>query len=203
MSPSRRLPVTEIPRDICDQEPEIESMFRSLIRFGDSASLRHAQGWSNDALKQEVTAWILIVVLGFLCLVGFYIFWLKAGGTADPIKCSPEGLFLGISDRATETFIDLRTHSTVLRPFRNRAAIFHKQAHTMKRIHLTVITVKKMERKRDTMYLNGVRCSFSLFACVSSELSAGVSIVVLSAGLDRRASTNSGPMWKHIREPLV
>jgi hypothetical protein len=80
MSPSRRLPVTEIPRDICDQEPEIESMFRSLIRFGDSASLRHAQGWSNDALKQEVTAWILIVVLGFLCLVGFYMFWLKAGG---------------------------------------------------------------------------------------------------------------------------
>jgi hypothetical protein len=89
-----------------------------------------------------------------------------------------------------------------LRLFHDSVAISQKHAHNMKKINLMVTTLKMMERKRDTMCLNGVRCSFSLLACVSSEASAGVSSDDLSAGLDWRASTNSGPMWKHIAEPL-
>jgi hypothetical protein len=75
MSSSRRLPVIEIPRDICEQELEIESMFRSLVRFGDSGGLgRRPQGWNDAALKQEATAWMLIVVLGSICVIGLYLF---------------------------------------------------------------------------------------------------------------------------------
>lgn len=89
-----------------------------------------------------------------------------------------------------------------LRLFRNHFAISQKQTHNMKRIHLVVTTPKMMERRRDTMCLKGVRYSFPVQACASSEPSDDVSKDELSA-LAWRASTNSGPMWKHIREPLV
>jgi hypothetical protein len=78
MSSSGRVPVTGIPRDICEQELEIELTFRHLIRFGDSASLRSLQVCSEVAVEQEVTVWILIVALVFICVVGSYLFMLKA-----------------------------------------------------------------------------------------------------------------------------
>ena len=80
MSVSSRLPLTEIPRDICKQELEIEAIVRSLVQFGDSGSPRRSQGRSNDALKHEATVWILMAVLGFICVIGFYLFWLKISG---------------------------------------------------------------------------------------------------------------------------
>jgi hypothetical protein len=78
MSSSGRVRVTEIPRDICEQELEIELMFRHLVRFGDSASLHTLRGPSDGALEQKATVWILIVVLVLLCIGGSYLFWLKA-----------------------------------------------------------------------------------------------------------------------------
>jgi len=47
-----------------------------VARFGDNGSLRGSQG----ALKQEATRWILIAVLGFICVIGVYLLWLKASG---------------------------------------------------------------------------------------------------------------------------
>jgi hypothetical protein len=108
MSSSRRLPLTEIPRDICEQELEIESMFRILVRFGDSGSLCRPQGWPNDALKQEATAWILIVVLGSICVIGFYLFWLKTSGDCGSCQVLFGSIALWGSERATENFMDLR-----------------------------------------------------------------------------------------------
>jgi hypothetical protein len=78
MSSPGRVRVTEIPRDICEQESEIELMFGHLIRFGNGASLGSLEDCSNVALKQEATVWILIVVLVFICMIGCYLFWLKA-----------------------------------------------------------------------------------------------------------------------------
>ena len=75
--------------------------------------------------------------------------------------------------------------------------VSQRHAHNMKMIHLMVITLKMMERRWDTVRLEGVSCSFSLQACASSETSSGVSRDALST-LHWRASTNSGPMWKHI-----
>jgi hypothetical protein len=39
----------------------IELIFRHLVRFGSSVSLRPSQGWSDVAFEQEVTVWILMV----------------------------------------------------------------------------------------------------------------------------------------------
>jgi hypothetical protein len=78
MSSLGRVRITEMPRGICENELEIELMFRHLVRFGNSASLRSLEVCSDVALEQEVTVWILIVVLVFICIFGSYLFWLKA-----------------------------------------------------------------------------------------------------------------------------
>jgi hypothetical protein len=80
MSSSRRSPVTEIPRDIREQEGEIESMFRNLARSGDCAGLHRSEDWPDDTRKQEVTAWILMAVLAFISIIGFYLLWLRSAG---------------------------------------------------------------------------------------------------------------------------
>jgi hypothetical protein len=80
MSSSRRSPVTEIPRDIREQEGEIESMFRNLVRSGDCAGLHRSEDWPDDTRKQEVTAWILMAVLAFISIIGFYLLWLRSAG---------------------------------------------------------------------------------------------------------------------------
>jgi hypothetical protein len=73
MSSSRCSPFDEIPRNICEQEDEIESMFRDLVRFGDSANLDDSQDWQDVARKHAVVAWILIPVLAFISMIGFYL----------------------------------------------------------------------------------------------------------------------------------
>ena len=73
MSSSGRVRVTEIPRDIREQEHEIELM----VRFGNSASLPTLHGSSDVALEQEATVWVLIVLLVLICMGGSYLFWLK------------------------------------------------------------------------------------------------------------------------------
>jgi hypothetical protein len=51
------LSVTEIPRELCEQEPEIEPMLRNLIRFGyiEDAHLSEARA---RAAGEQVPAWI-------------------------------------------------------------------------------------------------------------------------------------------------
>jgi hypothetical protein len=73
MSSSRRSPVTEIPRDIREQEGEIESMFRNLVRSGDCAGLHRSEDWPDDTR-------ILMAVLAFISIIGFYLLWLRSAG---------------------------------------------------------------------------------------------------------------------------
>lgn len=79
MRKSRRSSVNEIPRDIREQEAEIESIFRNLIRFSEGSCLHHRQFLPNDKLSQNVLAleWILIAMLGAFSVIAFVILWLK------------------------------------------------------------------------------------------------------------------------------
>lgn len=70
---------TEIPREVCKQEQEIESIFRNLIRYGDTASLHYSKDWPDRAGRQEVAAWIFIAVLKLISIIAFYLLWLKVG----------------------------------------------------------------------------------------------------------------------------
>src|SRR6201999_1378656 len=78
MSSSGRAQAIELPPDIRRQELEIELMFRRLVQSANNTSLYSAHGCSNIALDQEVTVWVLLVVLVFICVVGTILFWLKA-----------------------------------------------------------------------------------------------------------------------------
>jgi hypothetical protein len=71
------LPVAEIPRAIREQEAEIESIFWSLMRFGNSAGINPSQCWPDDNAKREGPAWILIAVLGMMNTIGFYLLLIK------------------------------------------------------------------------------------------------------------------------------
>lgn len=81
--------------------------------------------------------------------------------------------------------------------------ISHKHAHNMKRSHLMVIPAKKIARRRDARCSKVVRCSCPSLGCVPSEIAGDVSTADLSTALDVGASTNSGPIWKHMGEPLA
>jgi hypothetical protein len=78
MNSSRRLSVTEIPRDLLEQEAEIEQIFRNLLRCGSSAAFLRLQCRPNDERKEEVGAWILIAALGIISIIAFYLLWAKA-----------------------------------------------------------------------------------------------------------------------------
>jgi hypothetical protein len=78
MNSSRRLSVTEIPRDLLEQEAEIEQIFRTLLRCGRSAALPRLRCQPNDERKEEVGAWILIAALGIINVIAFYLLWAKA-----------------------------------------------------------------------------------------------------------------------------
>ena len=70
---------TEIPRIIREQENEIESIFRNLVRIHDRTRLLRALGQPDGTRQQEVSIWIGIAVLGFLIIVNWYVLWLKTG----------------------------------------------------------------------------------------------------------------------------
>jgi hypothetical protein len=80
MSSLRRSPSAKIPRDICKQEAEIESMFRNLVRFSNNAGARHSQDRPDDKPQQEVVAWIAVAVLAVLSIISVCLLWLKASG---------------------------------------------------------------------------------------------------------------------------
>ena len=62
-----------IPRAVVEQEAEIESIFRDLIRFSDSAFLQHCRHRADRAQEQQIGAWILIVALVLISIIGFYL----------------------------------------------------------------------------------------------------------------------------------
>jgi hypothetical protein len=67
MRSSTRSQVARIPREIYEQEGEIESMFHNLVRFGRIDYIRN----------NEFVIWILATVLGFLSGGALYLLWLK------------------------------------------------------------------------------------------------------------------------------
>lgn len=79
----------------------------------------------------------------------------------------------------------------------------HKHAHKMKRTHVIVTPAKRNARGRDARSSRVVRCSGASLGCVQSETTGDVSTADLSTALDVSASTNSGPKWKHMGEPLA
>jgi hypothetical protein len=78
MNSSRRLSVADIPRDILDQEAEIEQIFRNLLGRGNSAAFLYARCQPNDERKEEFGTWILIAALGIISIIAFYLLWAKA-----------------------------------------------------------------------------------------------------------------------------
>ena len=85
MSSSRRSPITEIPRGIREQEQEIESIFRNLIRCGDCVKLHRSDDRPGDKQKKPAGAWILVAVLGFISIAGFCLLWLRVAGEIPPL----------------------------------------------------------------------------------------------------------------------
>jgi hypothetical protein len=69
---ARHLHPTQISREIRDQEAEIESMFRHLIR--DSYDWREQ---STGTRRQEIGAWISIVLLGLLSVLAVCLLYWK------------------------------------------------------------------------------------------------------------------------------
>lgn len=78
MNSSRRLSVADIPRDILDQEAEIEQIFRNLLVRGSSAAFLCLRCQANDERKEEFGTWILIATLGIISIIAFYLLWAKA-----------------------------------------------------------------------------------------------------------------------------
>jgi len=68
---STRSHVARIPREIYEQEEEIEWMFHNLARFGRTDEIR----------KDEFVIWILVTVLGFLSSGALYLLWLKTNSS--------------------------------------------------------------------------------------------------------------------------
>ena len=76
MNSAKRSPRTEIPREIRDQEPEIELMFRNLIRFSRSSDgLQYSEDHAADRAKREIVGWSLITLLALISIMDFYLLW--------------------------------------------------------------------------------------------------------------------------------
>jgi len=76
MNAAKRSPRIEIPREICDQEPEIELMFRNLIRFSHSSGgLQYSEDRAADRSKREIVGWSLITLLALISIMDFYLLW--------------------------------------------------------------------------------------------------------------------------------
>jgi hypothetical protein len=75
-SPNNSCPIV-IPHEICQQEAEIELMFRRLARSSDRASSHHSRHGANHVRERRVVTWLLIATLGFTCIIAVYLLWLK------------------------------------------------------------------------------------------------------------------------------
>ncbi|HEY4048692.1 MAG TPA: hypothetical protein VGM27_17645 [Acidobacteriaceae bacterium] len=80
MNSSKRSPILDIPREVREQEGEIEAIFRDLMRFDDGTASSYLQDRPDDKSKQEVAAWIVVAVLGVANAISFYLLWLKTNG---------------------------------------------------------------------------------------------------------------------------
>jgi hypothetical protein len=80
MSSSTRWGLTEIPRAIREQEGEIELIYRTLGRVNGRRILDDSPVLPTDFERQEGAAWIFVAMLGSICIVAFYLLWIKAGG---------------------------------------------------------------------------------------------------------------------------
>jgi hypothetical protein len=69
--------MTEIPRDLLEQEAEIEQIFRNLLRRGNSAGFLRLQYQPADGRTEEVGTWIMIAALGVISIIAFYLLWIK------------------------------------------------------------------------------------------------------------------------------
>ena len=76
MNPAKRSSRIEIPREVCDQEPEIELMFRNLIRLSHSSGgLQYSEDRAADRSKREIVGWSLITLLALISIMDFYLLW--------------------------------------------------------------------------------------------------------------------------------
>jgi hypothetical protein len=77
MNSWRRPSITEIPRDLLEQEAEIEQICRNLLRRGNSAAFLRLQYQPNDERNEEFGTWIMIAALGIISIIAFYLLWTK------------------------------------------------------------------------------------------------------------------------------
>jgi hypothetical protein len=81
MAQAQSAPISSIvPREIREQEAEIELLYLDLFRGSDSTDLLYYQGRRGDSAIQEIFVCILIFMLGFASVIGFYVLWCKASG---------------------------------------------------------------------------------------------------------------------------
>ena len=70
-------------------------------------------------------------------------------------------------------------------------------------VHLLAITAKIRERTTNVTRWNGARRASLLHPGALGEVAREVSVAGLFVARDRRASTNSGPMWGNIAKPRL
>jgi hypothetical protein len=73
--PSKRSSLMPIPREIQEQEKDIEWLFRHLLK-----KLRDTTPESNATQRQEAAVWVFIVMLGLISLFALYALYVKTSG---------------------------------------------------------------------------------------------------------------------------
>jgi hypothetical protein len=74
-------PKNPIPREVQAQEKDIEWMLRHLLK-----NSQDTQHQSEIAHRQEVAAWIFIVMVGVISLLALYILYMKTSGNGDSLN---------------------------------------------------------------------------------------------------------------------
>ena len=69
-----------VPKEIREQEAEIESLYLDLFRGRDSTDFPYYQRRGGDSSIREPLVCILIFMLGFGSVIALYVLWCKAGG---------------------------------------------------------------------------------------------------------------------------
>lgn len=77
MTSSRCSPVGKIPREIWEQEEEIESIFWDLVRLNPTTRLHRSPGRTDNTWKRHVGAWIAVAAYLIITILPFYLLWLK------------------------------------------------------------------------------------------------------------------------------
>jgi hypothetical protein len=80
MNALRRFSTFDIPREIREQEKEIELIFQNLDRFDKNTGRCRAQERASAKKQTDVVAWILIAVFGCLIFTSIHLLLAKASG---------------------------------------------------------------------------------------------------------------------------